>query len=437
MTLRIALISEHASPLATLGGVDCGGQNVYVAQLARWLVRLGYEVEVLTRRDAADLPEVVESQGVRVRHINAGPARPVRKESLLPYMEEFTHEVTCLCARHGPYDLVHANFWMSGLPAARLKQEFGTPFVITFHALGRVRRHYQLQDDAFPDVRFSIEDQLIELADAVIAECAQDARDLVTLYAARPEKLITIPCGFDPLEMRSVGKARARESIGIPAQGYVVLQLGRLVPRKGIETVIRGYARFLARRVIDSRLLIVGGDSDAPDPDVTPEIGRLAVISAEENVSERVYFVGRRARHLLNYYYCAADVFVSTPWYEPFGITPVEAMACGTPVIGARVGGIQSTVLDGETGLLIPPQDPDSVAESLDTLYQQPLLRTRMGRQGRARAYSCYTWERVATTISGLYASLLQVPAPEAASVPAAGAILLPTSVGNAVPGGY
>jgi Glycosyltransferase len=228
MTKQIALISEHASPLSLLGGVDCGGQNLYVGQVAKLLAGMGYDVDVFTRRDTDVLPETVEwVNGVRIVHVPAGPPTFVRKEDLLPYMQEFTDYVVkfCRCQRKA-YDLIHANFWMSGLVAAEVKRILGTPFVITFHALGRVRRQHQRQADHFPDARFDIEDRIVAEADHIIAEAPQDEEDLIQLYNADPSKITIIPCGFDPTELWPISKPLARISLGLPLDSRVILPRG-------------------------------------------------------------------------------------------------------------------------------------------------------------------------------------------------------------------
>jgi phosphoheptose isomerase len=412
MLKRIAMISEHASPLAMLGGVDAGGQNVYVGQLARHLGALGYEVDVLTRRDSPVLPETAEwTNGARIVHIPAGPAEFVRKEDLLPHMDEFTVNTLRWCRRRR-YELLHANFWMSGLVAADVKRALGTPFIVTFHALGRVRRAFQRTADLFPDQRFAIEDRIVIEADRVIAECPQEQEDLIRYYNADPSKVTIIPGGFDPGEMWPISKPLARIALGLLPDEPVILQLGRMVPRKGVDTAIRGLARLRREHGVSARLLIVGGDSDVPDPVVTPEIGRLQAIAAEEAVTEHVTFVGRRGREALKYYYGAADLFVTTPWYEPFGITPVEAMACGTPVIGANVGGIKFTVRDGETGYLVPPDDPGAVAERLAHLFRHSRLLGAFRRQAIKRANDLFTWDRVAHGVAGLYEEVLAAGEP-------------------------
>jgi hypothetical protein len=192
---RVAIISEHASPLAAAGGVDSGGQNIYVAQVARQLARLGYSVDVFTRRDRESLPEVLDWRpGVRVVHVPAGPARYVRKEELLPLMGEFASYVREFARQHGSYSVAHANFFMSGLAAMELKSALGVPFAVTFHALGRVRRLHQGEADQFPAERLAIEDEIIARADAIIAECPQDKTDLTTLYRADPDHVSIVPC---------------------------------------------------------------------------------------------------------------------------------------------------------------------------------------------------------------------------------------------------
>lgn len=401
------MISEHASPLAALGSVDSGGQNVYVAHVAKRLARAGHAVDVFTRLDDPALPPVVRlDRNLRVVHVAAGPARFVPKEQLLPTMREFGDSVVRICRAQTRYDIVHANFFMSGLVAMRLKRVLALPFVITFHALGRVRQIHQSSSDGFPAERDAIEEALVREANRLIAECPQDRNDLISLYAADPERIAMVPCGFDQQEFAPVDRA-CRSSLGLADGEFVVLQLGRLVPRKGIDNVIRAISRLRTRHGIHARLVIVGGESDEPDANATPEIGRLRTIANEEGVTEQVLFTGRRARSMLRDYYCAADVFVTTPWYEPFGITPLEAMACGTPVVGAAVGGVKFSVVDGVTGFLVPPRDPEALAKRLAALHQNPELARALGWAGIRRARSLFTWDRVVEQLSAVYAEVL------------------------------
>jgi hypothetical protein len=418
--LRIALISEHASPLAASGGVDSGGQNVYVAQVARGLARAGHEVDVLTRRDDPHTPTVTHmAPGVRVVQIDAGPPGFVAKESMLPHMDEFAASCESLM-RHGrAYDLVHANFFMSGLVARRLKARLGIPYVITFHALGLVRRQYQQQADAFPPERIDIERDVAHDADAIIAECPQDQLDQVHLYGVSPDRIRMIPCGFDSGEFSPMARSRARAQLGLDADAFIVLQLGRMVPRKGVDNVIRAMGHL--PEGIPARLLVVGGDDAVPDEAHTPEIGRLRRIASQCGVADKVTFTGRRLRPDLRAYYAASDVFVTTPWYEPFGITPLEAMACGVPVVASAVGGLQYSVTDGVTGQLVPPHDPVALAQALARLHANPRLAQAMGRAGMRRVRSLFTWERVSRMLMDVYDEVLghRQPAQTDAIVPA------------------
>jgi glycosyltransferase involved in cell wall biosynthesis len=408
--MKIALISEHASPLAVAGGVDSGGQNIYVANVARRLVETGHQVDVFTRRDRALLPVSVEMDGARVIHVPAGPPKQLPKEQLLPFMDEFAaFLIEFFGGETRPYDVMHANFFMSGLAALKVKAALGVPLVTTFHALGRVRRIHQGENDGFPDARFIIEDELVAHSDLVVAECPQDHADLLEHYQADPARIRIVPCGFDADEFRPVERGAARDALGWPRDEFTVLQLGRLVRRKGIDNVVRGIGVLKQTFQAPARLYVVGGNSDAPNELATPEIARLRNIANECGVADQTTFLGRHGRQRLRYFYSAADVFVTTPWYEPFGITPVEAMACATPVIGADVGGIRYSVVNGETGFLVPPHDPHALAARLDQLRRDPALARQMGEAGLARARAEFTWRGVSDALAQLYAQVARL----------------------------
>jgi glycosyltransferase involved in cell wall biosynthesis len=208
-----------------------------------------------------------------------------------------------------------------------------------------------------------------------------------------------------------VPQAQARARLGLPPGRFTVLQLGRMVPRKGVDTVIQGLAALRERHLVDATLLVVGGDHGAPNRVTNgiddPELARLQALARQLGADAHVRFVGQQPRSALRYYYSAADAFVTTPWYEPFGITPVEAMACARPVIGSEVGGIKSTVIDGVTGFLIPSRDPRALAERLAQLHADPALARAMGEAGLRRAYRHYTWRSVAQQVAAVYAAVL------------------------------
>lgn len=405
--IRIAFISDHASPLAAPGGVDSGGQNVYVAETALQLATQGYEVDIFTRRESLAIPVCVNWQpGIRVIHIKAGPVAELPKEHLLPYMDEFAERMLAFIRSEGiEYQLVHAHFFMSALVAAELKRMRSLPFVITFHALGRIRQLFQKERDRFPPERIDIEMRTAQAASRIIAECPQDYDDLVNHYRVDPAKISIVPCGFNPHEFRPIDRQIARKALGLTAGDFTVLQLGRIVPRKGIDNVIRavGQLKQAGRNV---RLLIVGGEKTGILPSTCPELTRLAEVAAEAQVNDQVTFVGGKSRPELPVYYAAADVFVTTPWYEPFGITPLEAMACGVPVIGANVGGIKFTVLDGKTGYLVSPNDPAGLAERISGLQADPELRDLLGKQAIAHVKQ-FTWNAIVARLTTVYQEVI------------------------------
>lgn len=409
----IALISEHASPLASLGGVDSGGQNVYVAEIARHLAASGYQVDVFTRWDNPDLPQIITwIPDVRIIHMKAGPIAPVEKEYLFNHMREFTDNMLgFIDAEEIGYELIHANFWMSAMVAADLKKLRRIPFVVTFHALGHIRRIHQGSNDKFPDERIEIEKRIVKEANHIIAECPQDKEDLMQHYSAPAEKVTVIPCGFNPHEFYPLDRQLARSVLNLSPNEQIILQLGRIVPRKGIDNVIRAMGR-IKRTSIPANLIIVGGESDQVDADNNHEIARLKQITKEENIEDIVTFTGRKQRESLKYYYAAADVFVTTPWYEPFGITPLEAMACGTPVIGSEVGGIKHTVEDGICGFLVPPNDPDALAIKIFELLNDPMLREKMRVNAVKRVNTHFTWSHVTKKIAALYDQIMLASAP-------------------------
>jgi glycosyltransferase involved in cell wall biosynthesis len=403
MTKKIAFISEHASPLAVLGGVDSGGQNVYVAELCKQLATKGYEIDVYTRKDDKEiLTTVCWLKGIRVIHIQAGPETFVPKEALLNYMDSFTNNMIAYIKKYQlEYEIVHANFFMSALVAYQIKQRLQIPYVVTFHALGKIRQLHQKEKDAFPAARISIEQLIVRDADQIIAECPQDQEDLIQFYEANPARITIIPCGFSHDEFYPINKVQARQVLNLPVKEKILLQLGRMVPRKGIDNVIRAVGRM--KPIHRVKLVIVGGNADTPDPDKDTELRRLLAIAKEENVVDSVIFAGRKNRDILKYFYNAADFFISTPWYEPFGITPLESMACGTPVIGSNVGGIKYSIVDGKTGFLVPPNNPDILANKIQFGLANPAYYNYLSQNALDRVNKIFTWRCVAQQMQQLY----------------------------------
>jgi D-inositol-3-phosphate glycosyltransferase len=399
--LRIALIGEHASSLATRGDAHAGGQNICVTQVARHLARAGHQVDVLARRDdPAPHPVVDLCRNLRVLHVDADPATFVPKEQLPRHMPAFTRATHRMLRHSVPYDVVHANCFMSGMVAQRLKHAMALPFVVSFHARDLARRRHQQDTDAFPPAAVDIERALMRSADTVIAECPQDREDLIHRYGARPSKLLTVPCGYDPEAFSPMNRALARQKLGLDPKEFIVL-LGALVPSRGIDPVIHALAHLPAG--VPARLLVVGGEARDADAQHLPEIARLRRLARDAGVADRLTITGQRRRDELRCHGAAADVFVTTPWCEPLGITPLEAMACGTPVIGSAVGGAPCPVEDGITGFLLPPHDPKALGEKLMQLQANPFLAESMGRAGARRARALFSWAHVANELAQVY----------------------------------
>jgi len=388
--LRIELVSEHASPLATLGGADAGGQNVHVACLARALAGHGAEVTVLTRADEPALPPRVElTPGVVVEHVPAGPPVPVPKDELLPHMPAFAAHLRRRWLAHRP-DVVHAHFWMSGWAATRAGVP--VPTVQTFHALGSVKRRHQGRADTSPPQRVAIEAELLHDVDHVVATCSDEVGELLAL-GAEPERVTVVPCGIDARLFRPSGPV-------LPRRGDVahrIAAVSRLVPRKGIDDVVRALPH-----LPDTELVVAGG-APIDRLGADPEARRLQALARRCGVADRVRLLGSITRAEVPPLLRSSDVVVCTPWYEPFGIVPLEAMACGVPVVGSAVGGLLDTIVDRVTGLLVPPRDPPALAAGVRRLLDNPSLRSRMGAEGAARVRERYTWDQVARATLDVY----------------------------------
>jgi glycosyltransferase involved in cell wall biosynthesis len=414
MNLRVAMLSEHASPVDLLGGVDAGGQNVYVDAVSRGLGDQGIAVDVFTRRADDDRPEVMEwAPRVRVIHVEAGPRRWLAKDGLWPLMPVFREHISRFAAREGVrYDLVHGNFWMSGWVAAELGAHWDAPMAQIFHATGVTKLREQGGADTSPSERIAVERAIVRAADRLIAQCPVERDELIADYDARAGTIALIPSAVDIERFRPVEQRIARRSLDIDPEAEIIVYVGRLVPRKDVRNVVQALNVLRANRAALGRdtlptLVVVGGETEEADAQATPEIGVLSGLAHEFGVADHVRFVGRHQADELHLWYSAADVAVTTPWYEPFGLTPLEAMACGTPVIGSRVGGIAFTVVDGETGFLVAPRDPESLSDRIECLLQDSDLRLRMGRAGRARVEREFTWPTVATRTARLFADMV------------------------------
>jgi D-inositol-3-phosphate glycosyltransferase len=397
--MRVAMVSEHASPLAVLGGADAGGQNVHVAALSAALARRGVEVVVYTRRDDPDLPwRVAAGPGVTVEHVDAGPPRPIPKDELLPYMDQFAARLRWSWRRDPP-DVVHAHFWMSGRAALAAGRPLRLPLVYTFHALGVVKRRHQGAKDTSPPSRIREEALLAREADRIVATCSDEVFELVRV-GADLRHITVVPCGVDLGLFRPDGPAEPS-----PAGRHRLLVVSRLVERKGIGNAITALAGLPAAE------LVVAGGPPADRLSEDPEARRLAALAAELGVTDRVRLRGRVERRGLAALYRSADVVVCVPWYEPFGLVPLEAMACGVPVVATAVGGLVDSVVDGVTGLHVPPRRRAALGSALARLLSDEARRAAFGTAGARRARRRFGWDRIARSTLDVYTGVAAAPA--------------------------
>jgi len=407
---RVAMISEHASPLAVLGSTDAGGQNVYVDQVGRNLARLGCRVDVFSRLDDHVQEPVVQMEpGVRAVGIEAGPPSFLPKDDLWPLMPAFLDGIRRFAAQEGcVYDVIHGNFWMSGWVTVQLASQLRIPKVQIFHALGLTKRRHQGHADSSPRDRIAVERSIVRNVDRMIAQCPSERDELIHDYDADIDHITIIPSAVDTSRFRPLDRAGARRSLGLPSEAAIIGYIGRMQPRKDVGNILRATALLRATTTADPMVIVVGGESSEPDPVLTPEIGRLQDLASELGIQHLVHFYGKRQPDDLPLFYAAADVIVSTPWYEPFGLTPLEAMACGRPFIGSHVGGIPFTIRDGETGLLVPPKEPTALSEALRVVLECPESAARMGHLGRRRVEREFTWSTTATRTLNLYMEVIE-----------------------------
>lgn len=393
---RIAMISVHTSPLARPGGYAAGGMNVYIRETARHLARRGYAIDVFTRDDGSRPESVSLGPGARLISVAAGPRQPIPKEQVPEYLPEFLHGMRSFRQQHDlHYDLLHSHYWHAGWVASLLAPRWGVPHVTMFHTLGEVKNRARLSEHE-PGRRIEVERHVAGTADRIICAGEHERQVLVDLYGADARRTAIVPCGVDLRRFRPMDRDACRRSLGL-GDAPIVLFVGRVEPLKGIDILVEAMAQ-LERS--DARLLVVGGDAEAAD-----EVQRLRARAETLGLSGRIVFTAAVDQSQLPSYYNAADVCVVPSFYESFGMVAVEAMACGTPVIASRVGGLATTIRDGETSYLIPWRCPEPFAERIDLLIENGELRRNLGRAAR-RAMHRFGWPRIAAELAAEYTRL-------------------------------
>ena len=408
--LRIAMISYHTCPLATLGGKDTGGMNVYVRELTRQLGQMGIHVDVFTRSQDDHVPHVLHELGYgnRVVHVPAGPEHPVPKQELADYVPQFVEGVKHFACEKGiKYDVIHSHYWMSGIAAGALSEAWGgTPIVHMFHTLGEMKnRIARTEAEREGEYRIEGEKQVLRRVDRVIVATIAELTQLRFLYRANASKLVVIPPGVDVSHFYPIPADEAKLYVGLKPEDRMVLFVGRIEPLKGVDTLIQAMSSLQLQERQRVHLAIIGGDPAASPREMSGEMARLQKLCDDLSVGQTVVFLGKRDQDKLPYYYSAAELVVMPSHYESFGMVALEAMACGTPVIASEVGGLAYLVKDGETGFTIPDQEPDMLCEKISWLLNDHDLHAAMSQ--RAVEYAqAYAWEKIARQIVAVYESL-------------------------------
>jgi D-inositol-3-phosphate glycosyltransferase len=399
VNLSVAMLSVHTCPLAALGGKETGGMNVYVRQIARELGRMGVHVDVFTRSQNPTIPRIVElGPGARVVHLPAGPEAPMRREALHGHLDQFAAGVEAFARDSGMrYDLIHSHYWLSGVAGLRLRERWGTPLVQMFHTLAKLKNavaHSEAERE--PSLREEEESRIVAQADRVVAANVVERAHLVWYYGARAERISVIPCGVDTDLFQPMDPAKAKDLLELPPDP-LLLYVGRLQPIKGLETLLEAMAAVPE----PAYLLVVGGDHDEP------ENGHGAALRQRVTalgLDRRVRFLRAQPQRRLRLFYASADATIIPSYYESFGMVALEAMACGSPVVASRVGGLTTTVQDGVTGRLVPEGDPAALAAAITTLLDRAEGR-RLGLQATRWAAE-HRWPCVAEAVCRLYSEL-------------------------------
>jgi D-inositol-3-phosphate glycosyltransferase len=411
--IRVAMLSYHTCPLATLGGKNTGGMNVYVREITRYLGKCGVHVDVFTRSQDEHVPHVLHDLGYgnRIVHVPAGPEVPLPKRELADYIPAFVDGVLEFTDLKGlQYDLIHSHYWMSGIAALSLKKSWGVPIIQMFHTLGLMKnRVAQTPDEMEGEYRINGERRVMQEANMIVAATPAELSQLQFLYQMDAGKIIVIPPGVDTGHFYPIPKDEAKEFIGVRPCDRMLLFVGRIEPLKGLDVLLDAISLLRQRQdpdLLEFCLSVIGGDLDVSLENMSVEMAHLQAMREKHGLQDMVALLGKRGQDTLPYYYSASEAVVVPSFYESFGMVALEAMACGIPVVASHVGGLAFLVQDGFTGFTVPVDDSDALADRLSVLLKDDALRTRMGNQAAEYARS-YGWENIVNRLTKAYERIM------------------------------
>lgn len=408
---RVSMISVHSCPLDILGGRDTGGMNVYVRELSRKLGQSGVRVDIYTRSKTPSVPKITHiGENVRVIHIKAGLEEHYHKNLIWDHLPEFLEGVLGFTQEEGiAYDLLHSHYWLSGCIASKLSKKWGVPIVHMSHTLGFLKNQVARSDDEKePSFRLEKEMEVLKAADRIIAATPLEKMQIKGKFDVGPDKVDVIPCGVDSNLFKPWKSEEAKFHLGLNGQRFILF-VGRIDPIKGIDRLIRAMdilTRYDEDNVNGIKLVIVGGCLPYQTTAENGELKNLMRLTSELNLKDRVEFLGAKRQDLLPYYYSSAEVCVLPSRYESFGIVALEAMACGTPVVASKVGGLSYVIGDERTGFLVPEGDPELLAERIKWLLAHPDTREKFGREA-SKWVERFEWSVITDRVINLYSQLV------------------------------
>ena len=394
--LNIAMLSIHSSPIGDLGTQDTGGMSVYVRELARALGRRGHRIDIFTQPDDRRHDAVVDLyENVRIIHLKGKTNKKIAKSSLYAALPQFFHDLESFRTQQDiKYDVIHSHYWLSGVLGAKARSWWDAPHIFTFHTIGAVKKQACAEENE-PDVRMSNEKKLARLCDRIIVPTQKEKNDLVHFYDASQKKIQVIPCGVNLDRFKPLEKKSARRRLSIQIEDPIVLYVGRYTPVKGLDRLLEAF-RFIQHRP-PVRLIMVGGDGEH-----SPMFQRLLSEAKALNIRNHLTFAGRIDQKKLPLYYSAADVLVVPSYYESFGLVALEALACGTPVVTAPVGGMEMIVKDGVTGYVASVPGAKHFARLIKTVLSKQQTNDFSPAQVRA-SVTGFTWERSSSKMLEAY----------------------------------